>query len=48
MCEYRYECDKYRPDCRLYGSFDENGKPHVKKVMGCENDGCNECRKENN
>lgn len=46
MCKYREECEKYYPDCRLYGFFDEKGKPHVRKVMGCENEGCTECKKE--
>lgn len=46
MCKWCKECTQYRPECRLYGYFDENGKPHVDKVMRCENQGCAECRKE--
>ena len=38
-------CDKYRPSCRLYGSFDANGKPHVERVVTCENQ-CADCGKE--
>lgn len=45
MCNHRNECDKYYPDCKLYGYFDENGKPRVKKVRCCENDGRDGCKK---
>jgi len=46
MCKWCKECKQYRPDCRLYGYFDEKGKPHVDKVVVCENHGCAECKKE--
>ena len=37
-------CDEYRPQCRLYGYY-VNGKPHVDRVVTCENHGCEECKK---
>lgn len=46
MCKFYKECDKYRPVCMLYGSFNGNKKPKVKKVVTCENYGCAECKKE--